>query len=83
VAELEMGSAVELFLPVVVFAERRFASYPESDNKSVLALSVLDDMTPKNIKTSMNIIVGIFIGPLLSLSTDKLKQKNGQHYNSL
>lgn len=70
--EFETGAGVESFAPVVIFAERRLALDPESETKSDRALSAFDDMTPKNIKTSMNMIIGVFIGTILSPSLRKV-----------
>ena len=70
--EFEVGTAAESFVPVVIFAERRLASDPESETKSDMALSAFDDMTPNNIKTSMNMIIGVFIGTILSPSLRKV-----------
>jgi len=71
VAEFETGSAVESIVAVVTLAERRLASDPESETKSDMALSAFDDMTPKNINTSVNNIIGVFIGTILSPSLRK------------
>ena len=67
VAELGAGAVVASFVPVVTRNDTRLTSDPDSEIKSDMALSALEDIPPNNIKTNKNVKIGFFMVTIPSL----------------